>query len=115
MERAGDFLGKVMRRLDRSEASLAWLSSAWPTIVGKALASHTRPMRCGGGLLELTADGKPWQQQLESMKREISGRINQAWGANLVREVRFVASKPGPEQISCEVDNEHTPFIRRRA
>jgi len=114
MERAGEFLGKVLRRLDRPEAALAWLSSAWPSIVGKALAAHTRPVRCAGGCLDLTADGKAWQQQLESMQRELCGRINQAWGGSLVREVKFVSAKPGPAGLRHEYDNEHIPFIRRR-
>jgi predicted nucleic acid-binding Zn ribbon protein len=125
MDRIGEFLGKALRRMDRPEAAMAWLSSAWPTIVGKALAEHARPLRCQSGCLELAADGKPWQQQLESMKREICIRINQAWGGRLVREVKFTSagnslpvqgspSAPGPTRISRELDNDHTPFIRRR-
>ena len=111
MERAGDFLGKVLRRLDRPEATLAWLAGSWPQVTGAALAAHTRPVRCVGGCLELAADGKPWQQQLEGMKREICGRINQAWGGTLVREVKFV-TEPGAARIPHEIDNEHTPFVR---
>ena len=114
MERAGDFLGKLVRRIDRPEAVLAWLSSAWPAVVGQALAAHTRPVRCEGNCLELTADGPAWRNQLEHMKRELCGRINQAWGGNLVHEVKFVAAKPGPTKIPREADNDHIPFIRRR-
>jgi predicted nucleic acid-binding Zn ribbon protein len=114
MERAGEFLGRVVRRLGRPEAALAWLTSTWPTIVGKALAAHTRPVRCDANCLELTADGKAWQSQIESMQREVCARINQAWGGNLVRQVKVVAAHPGPRRISHEADNEHIPFIRRR-
>jgi predicted nucleic acid-binding Zn ribbon protein len=114
MEKAGDFLGKMLRRLDRPEAALAWLSSAWPSIVGRTLAAHTRPVRFAKGLLELTADSKAWRNQLETMQHEFCNRINQSWGGTLVREVKFVAAKPGPARISHEADNEHTPFIRRR-
>lgn len=114
MERAGEILGKALRRLNRPEAVLAWLSSAWPSIVGKALAAHTRPLRCSAGCLELAADGQAWQQQLENMTRELCGRINHAWGGTLVREVKFVAAKPGLKRPPRETDNEHTPFIRRR-
>ena len=125
MDRIGEFLGKALRRMERPEAAMAWLSSAWPTIVGKALAEHARPLKCQSGCLELAADGKPWQQQLESMKREICFRINQAWGGKLVREVKFPysggssgvrnsLSTPGPTRASLEADNEHIPFIRRR-
>ncbi len=125
MERAGDFLGKVMRRFDRPEAAIAWLRSAWPNIAGKAVAAHTRPIRCHDSLLELATDGLPWQQQLESMRRELCDHINQAWGGNLVREVKFtlslnagdgrIASKESARKIPYELDNAHTPFIRRRS
>jgi predicted nucleic acid-binding Zn ribbon protein len=125
MEQISEFLGKALRRMDRPEAAMAWLSSAWPTIVGKALAEHARPLRCQSGCLELAVDGKPWQRQLESMKREICIRINQAWGGKLVSEVKFASggdscevrnclSTPGPSRVSVENDNEHIPFIRRR-
>jgi len=124
MERAGTFLGRTLRRLQSPDAALAWLSSAWPTIVGKALAAHTRPLSCEKGKLKIAADGKAWQKQLESMKQEFCARINQAWGGHLIREVEFIAAKralraqdsagkPGPKR-SHELDNEHTPFIRRR-
>jgi predicted nucleic acid-binding Zn ribbon protein len=114
MDKAGDFLGKVVRRFERPEATLAWLAGAWPSIAGKTLAAHTRPVRCDGAFLEVAADAKAWQQQIESMKRELRDRINKAWGGNLVREVTFVAAKPGPKYVSHEADNAHIPFIRRR-
>ncbi|MGB8540145.1 MAG: DUF721 domain-containing protein [Candidatus Acidiferrales bacterium] len=112
MERAGKFLGGTLRRLEQPEAALAWLASAWPRVVGKILAAHTKPVRCEAGRLEIVADGKAWQKQLESMKKEFCERVNQAWGGNLVRDVKFI-SKPGPKR-SRELDNEHTPFIRSR-
>jgi hypothetical protein len=125
MYKAGELLGGVARKLKRPEATIAWLSSSWPTIVGKMLAAHTRPLRCEKGLLEIAADGKDWKSQLEPMTREFCARINQAWGAKLVREVKFVTKpratynpadtgKPGPKRLSRELDNEHVPFIRRR-
>jgi predicted nucleic acid-binding Zn ribbon protein len=125
MHKAGDFLGSAVRRMKRPEATIAWLTSAWPTIVGKMLAAHTRPLRCEAGLLEIAADRKDWKSQLEPMTREFRDRINQAWGGKLVREVKFVATprsafkgvdgaKPGPKRVTRETDNEHLPFIRRR-
>ncbi|HVB57272.1 MAG TPA: DUF721 domain-containing protein [Candidatus Acidoferrales bacterium] len=114
MEKAGEFLGRVVRRLERPEAALAWLTSSWAAVVGKTLAAHTRPVRCESGCLEVSADGKAWRKQLESMKSEFCARVNQAWGGNLVHEIKFVAAKPGPKRVSREMDNEHTPFVRRR-
>jgi predicted nucleic acid-binding Zn ribbon protein len=113
MQKAGEILGDALRRLNCPEAALAWLTSAWPNIVGPALAAHTRPVRSINGRLELLADSKIWQQQLESMQRELCNRVNQSWGASLVREVAFVTSKLGAA-LSHEADNDHTPFIRRR-
>jgi predicted nucleic acid-binding Zn ribbon protein len=114
MERAGEFLGRVVHRLKQPDATFAWLASAWPLVVGQALAAHTRPVRCHRDCLELTADGKAWQRQLETMQRELCARINQAWGGDLIREVKFVAERPGPHGIRHETDNEYRPFIRRR-
>jgi predicted nucleic acid-binding Zn ribbon protein len=114
MERAGNFLGGMLRQIKRPEAVVAWLSSVWPSVVGKTLAAHTRPVRCHAGCLEVAADTKAWQKQLEQMKPEFCAQVNKAWGSSLIREVKFAASKPGPRKISREMDNEHTPFIRRR-
>jgi predicted nucleic acid-binding Zn ribbon protein len=114
MERAGNFLGGMLRQLKRPEAAVAWLSGVWPSVVGKTLARHTRPVHCHKGCLEVAADGKAWRKQLEEMKSEFCAQVNKAWGSTLVRDVKFVAAKPGPRHISHELDNEHTPFIRRR-
>jgi len=113
MEKAGQVLGGALRRLHRPEAALAWLVSSWPKIVGKALAARTRPLRCEKGCLEIAADNKAWRKQLEDMKPEFCARINEAWGGKLICEVKFVAAKPGPSRVPRELDNEHTPFVRR--
>ena len=125
MHKAGDLLGGAVRRMKRPEATIAWLASSWPTIVGKTLAARTRPLRCENGRLEIAADHKDWKSQLEPMTQEFCARINQAWGGKLVKEVKFVATprttsksndgaKPGLKRATRESDNEHLPFIRRR-
>lgn len=113
MERAGTFLGRAVRRLDRPEAALAWLRAAWPELVGAALAAHARPVRCAKSCLEIAADGKRWEKQLETMTGEFCERINRAWGAELVKEIQFVEA-PGVQKPACEEDLQHTPFVRRR-
>lgn len=138
MERAADLLGHVARKMRRPEAPIAWLVSSWPRIVGATVAAHTRPVRCHDGCLEIAADGKVWQRQLESMTRDFCAQINRAWGSTLVREVRFATArnsvlpsagapesnakpfdaasgaKPARRSVPYELDNDHTPFIRRR-
>lgn len=113
MEKAGDFLGGMLRQMKRPEAAVAWLAGVWPQVVGPTVAAHTRPVSCVAGRLEVATDGKPWQVQLETMSREFCTQVNRNWGGNLVREIRFVPSAR-PRHISHEFDNDHTPFVRRR-
>jgi predicted nucleic acid-binding Zn ribbon protein len=115
MNRAGDFLGNVFRRINRPEATLAWLESSWPSIVGPQLAAHTHPLRCVDHRLELSADSSAWRQQLSGMENDLRQRVNSAWGGALVRELKFVPVVAGSPRLSHELDNSHTPFIRRRS
>jgi predicted nucleic acid-binding Zn ribbon protein len=113
MERAGDFLGGMLRQMKRPEAAVAWLAGVWPAVVGSTIAAHTRPVKCVAGRLEVATDGKSWQTQLETMSAEFCAQVNRNWGGNLVREIRFVpATRSG--HISHEFNNDHTPFVRRR-
>jgi predicted nucleic acid-binding Zn ribbon protein len=113
MERAGNFLGGMLRQMKRPEAAVAWLTGVWPTVVGVTIAAHTRPVRCVAGCLEVSTDGKFWQTQLETMSGEFCAQVNRNWGGHLVRGIRFV---PAPKlgHISHEFNNDHTPFVRRR-
>lgn len=115
MERAGEFLGRAVRRLGDPAAALAWLTAAWSEIAGPALAAHTRPMRCEKNRLEIAADGKTWRRQIEGMSREFCARINQEWGAALVHEVKFTDELPAESSaFSPAEDNTHIPFVHRR-
>lgn len=129
MERAADLLGRVARKLRRPEAPIAWLASCWPRIVGYTIATHARPVRCHAGCLEISADGKVWQSQLQDMSRDLQEQINRAWGGPLVHALKFTSPlKPcvaapelsGPAGrrarrcVPYELDNDHTPFVRRR-
>ena len=119
MERAGRLLGRALRRVRRPEAGIAWLSSSWREVVGETLAAHTRPVRCEHGHLEIAADAKEWVAQLQTMEREFCAQINCAWGGDLVRDVTLVAPRPaapseGVPRPPRELDNQHTPFVRRR-
>ncbi|MGH9736809.1 MAG: DUF721 domain-containing protein [Candidatus Acidiferrales bacterium] len=127
MERAADLLGRVARKLRRPEAPIAWLASSWPRIVGKTIATHAHPVSCQAGCLEISADGKVWQGQLQEMSRDLQDHINHAWGGPLVRVMKFTtAAKPSNgaspgspprsrrRSVPYELDNDHTPFVRRR-
>jgi predicted nucleic acid-binding Zn ribbon protein len=115
MEKAGKILGAAVRQLKRPEAPMAWLEAAWPSIVGNKLAAHAHPVRLIGGILEVAADAKDWQAQLGSMGDAFCERINRAWGASLVHEVKFVQARGPGKRPPKEADNEHTPFVRTRS
>ena len=98
--------------MKRPEATIMWLSAVWPSVVGSTLAAHTSPVRCMHGRLEIRADGKPWQRQIEGLSDEFRANVNKAWGSTLVREVKFVVTQAELRHISKELDNNHTPFVR---
>lgn len=49
------------------------------------------------------------------MQAELRERINAAWGGTLVRELSFALAGRESPAVSRELDNSHTPFIRRRS
>ena len=115
MDRAGNFLGNVIRRINHPDATLAWLEGVWPSVVGPQVAAHTRPLHCSAGRLELSADRSAWRTQISRMQQDLCARINAAWGGTLVREIKFMAPDANAPAMSREFDNSHTPFIRRRS
>lgn len=111
MERISQILGQTIRRIDRPEATLAWLVAAWPELVGSSLAVHTRPVRCDRGRLDIATDAGHWAVEIGILERELCKRINDAWGTKLVGQVTVVA--PSESRVTRPFDNRHTPFIRR--
>lgn len=73
------------------EKPLDLLIAVWPLMVGKRLASHTRPVAWHKGRVEVAVDEPEWHSQLSSMAKDVRKQVNGWWGAELVREVRFVA------------------------
>lgn len=93
MEHASKTVWAALRRIAKPERPLDLLVAVWPLMVGSRLAAHTRPVGWNGARLDVSVDDGPWQAQLERLSRPIRAKVNTWWGGNLVREVRFVASK----------------------
>ena len=91
---------------------MAWLAGAWPAIVGARLGGRTRPQKLADGVLDVSVNGKEWRAELEGVAAEFAGRVNAAWGASLVREVRFATARAAGRRLPRSLDNEHTPFVR---
>jgi predicted nucleic acid-binding Zn ribbon protein len=114
MERAGDFLGVALRRMQDRRAAAFWLRAQWPSLIGETLAVHLRLSSCVKYTLRLEADSREWKNQAEAMEQQLRERINQAWGETLVREMHVELAAPGG-RLPYEIDNDHVPFLRKRA
>jgi predicted nucleic acid-binding Zn ribbon protein len=102
-----------MRRMDRPEAFLAWLKSGWPGMAGPVAARHCMPMRCEGGVLEIRVYGEGWVGELEDLRETLMGRINSAWGREIVRKIQVLGAAKAALPHSADPD--HLPFIRKKA
>jgi len=93
MEHASKSVWAALRRIAKPEKPLDLLIAVWPLMVGSRLAAHTRPTGWNGSRLDVGVDEGPWQAQVERLSKPIRAKVNAWWGGNLVREVRFVASR----------------------
>lgn len=62
--------------------------SAWPEIVGPAVAAHAEPTSLRGGVLRVRADSPAWATEIGYLVEEIRSRANAVTGRALVTEVR---------------------------
>jgi predicted nucleic acid-binding Zn ribbon protein len=71
-------IGRVLGtgRLGRS-AHVAELWSGWREIVGEIAADHCSPEKIENGKLYVKVDSPVWRQQLDLLKEEIKGKIDQ--------------------------------------
>jgi predicted nucleic acid-binding Zn ribbon protein len=111
MDRVGDILGTTLRRMGDPNVAEVWLAATWKSLVGEAMASHSRPLSAKKGMLRVAVDGSLWRNQMKAMENEIRERVNLSWGRAIVQEIRFEVARPA---VPYAVDNEHTPFVRSR-
>jgi hypothetical protein len=112
MERVNEFLGPAMRCVGDPATPMTWIRATWASLAGEQLARRTSPFRLVNGCLEITVPIASEAAAIRGLEEELRGRINRAWGRNLVREVRFCNV---PSRLPHEMDNTHLPFIRKGA
>lgn len=71
------------------------LRRAWPEIVGKQIAAHTRPHAIRFKKLYLVAESSVWLQQLMFLKPVLLEKINGAGEAPLVTDIVFRVGQVG--------------------
>jgi len=114
MKSAREILPSALRGAVTRRSPLAWLARTWPLLVGKQLAAHTSPRQFANGVLDIAVTGADWRSELAAMSAEFRRRVNEAWGGELVREIRFAETPEAAPRVAHEFDNNHTPFVRPR-
>ncbi|MDI6840817.1 MAG: DUF721 domain-containing protein [bacterium] len=62
----------------------------WDQVVGKCIASHTKPGWVIGGILWVIVDDSVWQQELEFLKHQIVDKINKYIEGAKIRGIKFI-------------------------
>ena len=61
----------------------------WEGVVGEAIARQTQPHQIRNMVLWVTVSSSTWMQQLEFMKKQIVGRLNDCIGEKVITDIRF--------------------------
>jgi predicted nucleic acid-binding Zn ribbon protein len=95
--RVNDSLDAIRREFGMGAPSeIDALAASWASLVGAALAAHSRPQTVRDGVLVVLADGAAWAGQLRYLNEVLVTRIAEELPAVTVREVRAsVAREPG--------------------
>jgi len=114
MERAANLLASTLRRMKNSDAASAWLKARWPALAGETIAAHVRPALLRNGVVCLEADSQEWKAQATMMNEQLREKVNCDRGGTLIREIRVELARKA-SRVRYEFDNDHLPFLRRRA
>ncbi|HDR00422.1 MAG TPA: DUF721 domain-containing protein [candidate division WOR-3 bacterium] len=66
------------------------LLDAWPGLVDKRIAGHTRAVALERGVLVVAVDSPTWMTQLRFVKSDILRAIAPRFRSGVVRDIRFV-------------------------
>jgi predicted nucleic acid-binding Zn ribbon protein len=86
----GDILPAVFKRLGLEEkVEEGRLTSAWPAVVGEALARRSRPRGVKRGVLVVEAENNVWMQELRFHQAEILDRVRERFPKLAVKGIRL--------------------------
>jgi predicted nucleic acid-binding Zn ribbon protein len=61
----------------------------WPSAVGKAIASHTQPVKVVRSRLVVEVEDAIWQRQLFALTGQILANVQKAMGNTAVQDIEF--------------------------
>ena len=87
-------LGTVLPNLLKSirtgsDAQLVEVWELWDDVVGETIAKNARPAAFKGKLLLVEVSSSTWMHQLQFLKADIIEKINDAFGKEMVDEIKF--------------------------
>jgi predicted nucleic acid-binding Zn ribbon protein len=74
----------------RPPGLLAAVQSAWPGVVGPALAAAAAPVAERAGVVTVACESAVWAQELELLGPDLRDRLNAALDGAETAELRFV-------------------------
>ena len=91
MESLDTLLANFLRRIaSNEEITVIFLRELWPQIVGKDLASKSRPLTLKTKKLLLAVPSEIWQKELTELREMLLNAINRHWELPVVEEIDFV-------------------------
>jgi predicted nucleic acid-binding Zn ribbon protein len=86
----GDIIEKLMRAYGLENKMKEYdVISAWPELMGPAVANRTKEIRIQNGILYLTMDSAVMREELQHGKQIIIHRVNEKAGKELIRDIWF--------------------------
>ena len=87
-----ELLGAAVRRLVNDQGwedttAAAGVLTAWPSLVGSAIADHCRPESLVDGQLVLLAESSAWATQLRLLTRTLLATLREQTGEGVVRSI----------------------------
>lgn len=93
----GDALGAMIADEGWStQVSVHALLGRWPSLVGDAVARHSRPEGFAAGVVKIRTDSTAWASQLRLMAPQLLAKLNEAVGDGAITRLEIV----GPDAPS---------------
>jgi predicted nucleic acid-binding Zn ribbon protein len=85
----GTALGQALADA-RPAGLLAEVQSAWPAVVGAALAASASPVSERAGTVTVACESAVWAQELELLGPDLTRRMDEAVSGGRVERLRFI-------------------------
>ncbi len=90
MKSVGSVLSHFLDRIaSDEEIALVFLSELWPQIVGKDLASKSRPLALRDKRLLLSVPSEIWAKELAQLRKMLVHTVNKHWNLQLIEKIDF--------------------------